>query len=809
MSLDIIEIALDKLTDDTDFEKLSSEIMELEGYTNIKPLGIVSDSGRDAIQESYFASYGKVVTIFQYTLQEYLPSKIDNTIEKLKEAKIDFQELVIVNPHDISAQRQDQMKRDTRIKHGVTLLIYERKTIIARLAVLENGLFHRHFPDIEKQLQDISAQKLFLTSSDPNALESALLRSSLCFAMSKDAPKARHSIFDSLIFGIVINHPKDGISIKNILDECKRSFQITPSGDQVSASLNRLVVKTLLKLDNGIATPTKTAIESTSGAAIRTNEATQSLMVDIIQQMNSITGTKLLVAQISIVKRNAANTLMKLFRFFGIELSSQVLKDVVPTYDYITNSKDLADTVRKDLPKELGTLLADIISQIITKPSEEQAIVLSNWSLAYLGVQIMNLDPSLKELQVTRISNKVFILDTDFILDCIVKENPWSITYIKLITTLRKYGCRVIVPEKCVEECITHAEISHRTYHHFGIKLLAMSEEYMEETVGNMFVKGFYHARNNRLISPDTSFETFLLNYYEPKDSKRFMLNVIKSTFPQGVEVNKLDDLLTEELSDKAIKQLTDSILGIISGSLKSKYRSKEEMQKLAETDARLFLTTVQLNSTGEVNKQEILGGCCYVITASNKYIRAAKDVGSKDVVTTRPKSLISILEIIGGIQVSPEELIKLFDNPLLSDAVENTWDDVEKLLDNGIQLRDKSIPRLRWDLDQELHGKLVAFEEADKPEAPEIDDTQPTAGYNEFTELIKSASSRGYNSIPELQYFISILDNKDTKIKFKNEEYAQLLDRFAMLEQQITYFGKRRQKYLKKIAQKKEPDSK
>lgn len=83
MSVDIVEIALDKITDHRQFEKLASEIMRDEGYPNIKPLGGVADSGQDAVQESFFLSEGRNRVVFQYTLQECLVGKIDETVNKL------------------------------------------------------------------------------------------------------------------------------------------------------------------------------------------------------------------------------------------------------------------------------------------------------------------------------------------------------------------------------------------------------------------------------------------------------------------------------------------------------------------------------------------------------------------------------------------------------------------------------------------------------------------------------------------------------------------------------------------------------
>ena len=54
MSLDAIELALDRMTDFTGFERLATELMYLEGWYDIKPLGGTGDMGQDAVSERFF-----------------------------------------------------------------------------------------------------------------------------------------------------------------------------------------------------------------------------------------------------------------------------------------------------------------------------------------------------------------------------------------------------------------------------------------------------------------------------------------------------------------------------------------------------------------------------------------------------------------------------------------------------------------------------------------------------------------------------------------------------------------------------------
>ena len=578
---------------------------------------------------------------------------------------------------------------------------------------------------------------------------------------------------------------------------------IEPPTTQLEASLRRLSSKGLLDRHQDRVSLTRFAKQSGASIIIRANEATNALISDISSEISRISEEKLSERDNQIIARNTRDVLIKLFRSFGIELANQVLRDVTPSAVYLDASEDLLEIAKNQLTPEVGELLIHVISQVLRNPTEDQAETLVNWSLAYLGVQITNIDPRLRELQAMRFAKKMFVLDTDFILDCIVQECPRSNTYLNLIQTVKNLGCRVIIPESCIQECTIHAQISPRTYRHFGEKLLSLGEEFVDEVVWNVFVKGYYYARVNRYSSPRTSFRSYLHNYYEPSAGKEFLIDVIKNRFPAGIEILDISSLLTRSIPEEQMLSMSSVLQEVISSSIKSKYRSSDDVEQLAKTDSCLFLTTLYLNEESERVPGQILGGYCYLITSSGKYLRSAKKIGLRDVVTTRPQALVALLDIIGEIKITPTEFVRLFENPMLVHAVRQAWNDVEVLLDSGIDLRDKSIARLRWDLDQELHSRISALEEAEVMADAAAEDISVSMGDIEFTELIKSATARGYKKIPGLEAFMQALEKEGREKKEKEEAYNELLEKYKELEEAITHFGKRKQRYLRRIASK------
>lgn len=802
MSLDIVEIALDGVSDHVDFEKLASEIMRDEGYPTIKPLGGVVDDGQDAVEERYFLSEGRTRVVFQYTLQEYLPGKVEDTIASLSKAGIEYHELVIVTPRSISAKRQSNMVRDVRKAHGVDLNIFERKTLVNRLANYETGMFHRHFPDIEKQVADLTSRRPLLSSDGLGLLESSMLKASIAFAFSKPAPRVRKSIFDFLTLSLLMENPCEDMPIASLHEQYRKTVGgKQPPRAQIEAALQRLKSRGLVKRDAENVRLTKLAIDTIASSTIQVNDSTHSLVSDIVDDVVRVSGRRLAEGDIRRLATNTRDVLVRLFQLFGIELSNQVLRDATPSPVYLDSSEDLIVRAKRQLSPELGELLISVISQTLKRPTEEQAQTLANWALAYIGVETMNLDPYLREFQATRFAEKVFILDTDVILDCVVQECPRSTVYLNLVKALGNLGCKVIIPDCCVRECITHARVSPRTYKYFGGKLLSLGDSYVEAYVGNVFVKGYYYGRLKGSVSPHVSFHEYLDNYYESSSPIRFFEEILRAVFPSEVEVLNPTELLTVSIPDDQMSAICAQLLELLLKSPKSEYRSSEQTEELAKTDARLFLTALYLNSEAEDSSGDILGGRCYLITASGRYLRSAKAAGLEDVVTARPQSLLALLDLIGGVEITPTEFVSLFENPLLIYAVSQSWDDVQVLLDSGIVLQGKSIARLRWDLEQGLHEQIATFAQAEARADFDEDTVDPDIGDNQYIELLKSTGSRGYRRIPELDGLLQAVEKAEDDARAKADAFDELLDTHQELEKEIAYFGKRRQRYLRKIA--------
>lgn len=238
--------------------------------------------------------------------------------------------------------------------------------------------------------------------------------------------------------------------------------------------------------------------------------------------------------------------------------------------------------------------------------------------------------------------------------------------------------------------------------------------------------------------------------------------------------------------------------------SRKAKYRTEDQNKSLAANDAKLFLTTYYLNRADGIKEGEVLGGKAYLLSLSSRFLRCALEVGLKDVVTSKPQTLLSLFSLIGQVELSPIEFIKLFENHLLIYAVDGAWEDIKKLVKSGIALNDKSIARLKWDLQERLHGQISAYESIKSTDDKDItDDEIASAETSKYFDLIKIAKEKGYKTIPAVDKLLYLLRTKKKDEEQIKKELEQTKEDYEILKAEINKFGKRRQKYLRKITKK------
>src|SRR5690348_4199791 len=120
MAANLTIYCLEQVTDYFEFERLSHDLMALEGYGSIEPLGGFKDKGRDAV---HIARSGQT-TIFAYSVREDWRAKLAEDAEKIHRHNHTCDSLVFVTTAAPTAGERDEAVTYIREEYGWGLDLY-------------------------------------------------------------------------------------------------------------------------------------------------------------------------------------------------------------------------------------------------------------------------------------------------------------------------------------------------------------------------------------------------------------------------------------------------------------------------------------------------------------------------------------------------------------------------------------------------------------------------------------------------------------------------------------------------------------
>lgn len=154
MGANLTIYCLEQVTDYFGFERLSHDLMALEGYSSIEPLGGFSDKGRDAIQVDKSGE----VTIFAYSVREDWRAKLAEDASKIVKHGHRCKDLVFITTADITASERDQAVLQIKNDFGWKLDLFGLERLRILLEVTHPELRKQHpqiFPPEFIKLQEL------------------------------------------------------------------------------------------------------------------------------------------------------------------------------------------------------------------------------------------------------------------------------------------------------------------------------------------------------------------------------------------------------------------------------------------------------------------------------------------------------------------------------------------------------------------------------------------------------------------------------------------------------------------------------
>jgi hypothetical protein len=141
MAADPILYCLEEVTDYAQFERMCHDLMALEGYPNIEPLGGFKDKGRDAV---HFSPVGNVAAVFAYSVREDWRTKLDEDAEKIKRHGHPCTRLVFLCTAYFGASERDEAVNHIRITYGWELELFGLERLRILLAVKHSRVLALH-----------------------------------------------------------------------------------------------------------------------------------------------------------------------------------------------------------------------------------------------------------------------------------------------------------------------------------------------------------------------------------------------------------------------------------------------------------------------------------------------------------------------------------------------------------------------------------------------------------------------------------------------------------------------------------------
>lgn len=141
MAADPLIYCLEHVTDYDQFERLCHDMMALDGYKNIEPIGGSKDKGRDAI---HVDSSTGMVTIFAYSVREDWRVKLGEDAEKIKKHGHACNCLAFLSTATYSPSERDEAVRFIKDTYDWSLELYGLERIASLLRSTHQQLIAQH-----------------------------------------------------------------------------------------------------------------------------------------------------------------------------------------------------------------------------------------------------------------------------------------------------------------------------------------------------------------------------------------------------------------------------------------------------------------------------------------------------------------------------------------------------------------------------------------------------------------------------------------------------------------------------------------
>lgn len=591
-------------------------------------------------------------------------------------------------------------------------------------------------------------------------LTKAMLECSMLFSLNRNAllSDGRKNMFLQSVFAITCSDSREW-TVKDVHDVFDERFSKDYDYDIIKKAMKKLTKDGwLIPTEKGFV-PHESIAKRLREYDSRIGQRTEAVFNAIIENTEQLLDEKLGEEECAQMRENIKNAFNLYVRMYGFE--SFVSNDNKITSDIIED-EDIVKAAMENLIEVKGETLVGVLSDLLEHPTPEQAETMGLWVKIFIGTQVMRLDPQLSELEAQNLKGKKFVLDTDFLLYCLVTHPKQSQSYRRLLSVLRKFGCQLIIPEDVVIEVLNHAQCAERNYRRFAKMLKAVNREAVELKANNVFVKDYclYDLESDHRQTIKQYMNNNFLSDDDPLD---FLKDVIRDQL--RIEPCNDDNLHIDQEYQEHMEELTRKICYRTRYADNDKWRTEEEIDALSRTDARLYLSVLSLNKKiMDSNTGELLRSNAYLVTGTTKSVKSAQEMGIHRSFVTRPELLINLMSEIGEFGDPKHSFVNLFDNPFLAHVIDSNWGMIRNLSEAGLNMHDKSITKLKKDLGIVYHKYLTKEADVEVIETTPDFDVVKIKRPKVFFEFAEEVNKLNYQLIPNLQEMVDEYRDESNK---------------------------------------------
>lgn len=284
-------------------------------------------------------------------------------------------------------------------------------------------------------------------------LEDSMLRSILLFNAQKTTNSSKDLLLKAILSIITYGDGKYGLNeINNIL---KERFDVTYVAEELNQQISKLKNKGLIIQCPNDKYQAITNKKQGQDFYVQIEKETDSLINGILERTRT---SNITISQNNEMKmreniRQALSVYYKMYgySFLGLKENSKH-----------KNVLDAVDVVRKGLPDNLGKALVGAIADALNEPTSQERDILEKWARAFVAMEVINLDPSLRNFKATKLREKSFVIDTDIALNVLTTHAKYSVVYRQMITLLRNAGCKLYIPYIVVDEIQNHIDAAQK-----------------------------------------------------------------------------------------------------------------------------------------------------------------------------------------------------------------------------------------------------------------------------------------------------------------------------------------------------------